>query len=134
MNEEATQKKVLEEIQKMGNPGDTGYDAVKNAKHTDESDNALKAENDKFTQATTGATDPVSGQKSSWQQAMASGWFEPISRGGCSPVTWEFAGYTTVIDICEPADKISNIFQYCLWFMIGVGAFVMFTGGQVRSS
>lgn len=133
LNKEETQKKIADDIKSLTNPGDTSKDPLKNATHTTESENQLKTENDKFTDAAKGITDPTASSKSSWQQAMESGWFSSIPSSGCTPITGTVGGRQFVIDHCEKASQISDIMSYALWFMLVVGSFVMFTGGQVRT-
>jgi len=133
LNKEETQKKIADDIKSLTNPGDTSTDPLKNATHTTESENQLKAENDKFTDAAKGITDPTAASKSSWQQAMESGWFSAIPSAGCTPITGTVGGRQFTIDHCEKASQISDIMSYALWFMLVVGSFVMFTGGQVRT-
>lgn len=133
LNKEETQKKIADDIKSLTNPGDTSKDPLKNATHTTESENQLKTENDKFTDAAKGITDPTAASKSSWQQAMESGWFSAIPSSGCTPITGTVGGRQFTIDHCEKASQISDIMSYALWFMLVVGSFVMFTGGQVRS-
>lgn len=133
LNKEETQKKIADDIKSLTNPGDTSTDPLKNATHTTESENQLKTENDKFTDAAKGITDPTASSKSSWQQAMESGWFGAIPSSGCTPITGTVGGRQFTIDHCEKASQISDIMSYALWFMLVVGSFVMFTGGQVRS-
>lgn len=133
LNKEETQKEVRDELKKLTDPGSTSTDPLKNATHTTESENQLKAENDKFTDAAKGITDPTAASKSSWQQAMESGWFSAIPNSGCTPITGTVGGRQFTIDHCEKASQISDIMSYALWFMLVVGSFVMFTGGQVRT-
>ena len=134
LNKEETQGKVLDELKKLTDPGTTSTDPLKNATHTTESENALKSENDKFTDAAKGSTDVTAANKSSWQAAMESGWFSAVPSSGCSPITGTVGGRTFTIDHCEKASQISQIMSYAMWFMLVVGTFVMFTGGQTRSS
>lgn len=134
LNKEETQLKMYDELKKLTNPGDTNTDPLKNATHTSESENALKSENDKFTDAAKGSTDVTAANKSSWQAAMESGWFTAVPSSGCSPITGTVGGRTFTIDHCEKASQISQIMSYAMWFMLVVGTFVMFTGGQTRSS
>ena len=134
MNEEATQKKVLAELEKMGNPGNTPYDAVTNAKETDTAKQANDTENTKFSDAAKGVFDPVSAQKGSWETAMSSGWFSPIPTSGCTPFSGTVGGRSFTIDHCPTASKISVILEYAMWFMVVVGVFVMFTGGRAQGA
>lgn len=130
MNEEATQKSVLEEIKKLGNPTVSDDSSIKNATHSADSQKALEDENKKFTDAATGTVDPASGSKSSWRSAMESGWFTPIAITGCQPLHFTIGGRPWDWDPCPVADQISDIGAYGLWFMLLVGVFVMLTGGR----
>lgn len=133
MNEEATQKEVRDQLKKLTDPGATSTDPLKNATHTTESENQLKTENDKFTDAVKGSTDPTASNKSSWQAAMESGWITAVPQTGCVPISGSVGGRNFTIDHCEKASQISDIMSYALWFMLVIGSFVMFTGGQVRT-
>lgn len=130
---EETQKKVLEELQKMSNPGDTNYDAIKNAKETEAATQALNDENKKFTDIMTGTVDPVTEKKTAWQQAMETGWMASIPASSCNPYTATIGGRQWTLDICPTAAKVSQIAEYVMWFMIVIGIFVMFTGGRRES-
>lgn len=130
---EETQKKVLEELQKMSNPGDTKYDAIKDAKETDAAKQALDDENKKFTDIMNGTVDPVGDKKNAWQQAMETGWMASIPVSSCNPYTATIGGRQWTLDICPTAAKVSQIAEYVMWFMIVIGIFVMFTGGRRES-
>lgn len=137
MNKEETQKKVeehLKAIKEGMDPGTTSYDAVKNAKQTDDVDQQLTEQNEKLTAATSGVFSPNSTQRGAWESAMESGWFEPITRAGCSPYTATIGERTWTLDICPTAEKISVISEYAIWFALVVGVFVMFTGGTSRNA
>jgi len=133
LNKEETQKKIADDIKSLTDPGTTSTDPLKNATHTTESENQLKTENDKFTDAAKGITDPTASSKSSWQQAMESGWFSSIPSAGCTPITGTVGGRQFAIDHCDKASQLSDIMSYALWFMLVVGSFVTVTGGQVRT-
>lgn len=134
ISEEATQKKVLAQLEKMGNPGDTPYDAVTNAKETDTAKQANDTQNTKFSDAAMGVVDPVASQKDLWETAMSSGWFSPIPPSGCTPFSGTVGGRSFTIDHCPTASKVSVILEYAMWFMVVVGVFVMFTGGRAQGA
>jgi len=129
MNKEETQIKVMEYIKSLTDPANTTYTAIEDAKHTAESDNELKEQNDKFKAASEGTFTPDLDSRNSWQSAMQSGWFEPVTRQGCSPYSATIGGRIWTLDICPTAEKISVISEYVIWFLLVVGTFVMLTGG-----
>jgi len=132
MNKEETQKQVRDYIKSLTDPASTPYTGLETAKHTDQSQTDLQTELDKFTSAGTGLFTPDASSKSSWESAMASGWFEPIARAGCQPYSATISGRVWNLDICPAAEKISSISEYVIWFFVVVGVFVMFTGGAFR--
>lgn len=129
MNKEQTQIQVRDYIKSLTDPASTPYTGLESAKHSDQSQTDLQSELDKFTSAGTGQFTPDSASRSSWESAMSSGWFEPISRTGCQPYSTTISGRTWNLDICPTAEKISAISEYVIWFFLAVGVFVMFTGG-----
>lgn len=134
MNKEETQIQVRDYIKSLTDPASTPYTALENAKHSDDSQSALQSELDKFTAGADGSVAPNSTSKSAWESAMSSGWFEPITRQGCTPYTATISGRTWTLDICPTAEKISVISEYVIWFLLVVGSFVLLTGGMSRSS
>lgn len=131
MNEEATQKQVLDELKKITtDPTDSSFDAIKTAKQSDQSDADLKAENDKMTEAASGVVNPVSSQQSAWHEAMSDSWFSSIPASSCSPVVWQFAGKTVSFDVCKVADTTSSWLEYAMWLGISISVFVTLTGGK----
>lgn len=131
---EETAKGIKEQLEKLNAGGGTDYSAITNAEATQAARDQLTTENGKLENAVKGVTDVTQGQRSSWQSAMESGWFEPVAMTGCSPFVMNFAGKTVTIDHCQKASLIASILEYALWFSVVVGTFVMFTGGTVRSS
>lgn len=130
MNEEATQKKVLEEIQKLTKPDFSDDSSLQAAKHSDDSQKALEDENKKFNDAAKGAINPASEQQGVWAAAMNSGWFTPIPQTNCTPFSTTFVGKTFTMNHCPIAAQISEIGGYAMWLMLVVGVFVMVTGGN----
>jgi len=130
MNEEATQKKVLEEIKKLTSPDATDDSSLKSATHSADSQKALEDEDKKFKDAGEGTFDPISAKKGVWASAMDSGWFSPIPSTNCTPFEATIAGRVFRMDHCPTAQKISEIGGYAMWFMLVVGVFVMLTGGN----
>jgi len=129
MNKEETQIKVMEYIKSLTDPANTAYTAIEDAKQTAESDSELKEQNDKFKAASEGTFTPDLDSRNSWKAAMETGWFEPVTRQGCSPYSATIGGRTWTLDICPTAEKISVISEYVIWFLLVVGVFVMLTGG-----
>lgn len=134
MNKEETQKEVRDYIKSLTDPAGTNFDAITDAKQTADSDSKLQDEIDKFTAAADGSVSPDSASKSAWSSAMSSGWFEPVTRVGCSPYTATISGRTWNFDMCPTAEKISVIAEYAMWFGLVVSVFVMFTGGPISRS
>lgn len=131
LNKEATQQSVLDALKSLTDPGNTSYQALETAKQSTQADADLKAETDKFTAIMDQSVDPASGPKSAWAAAMTSGWFDAIPASACAPYTATIGGRTWTIDICPIAAKVATIAEYCMWFGVVVGCFVMLTGGSV---
>lgn len=134
MNLESTQKEVRDYIKSLTDPAATPYTGIENAKQSTQSDADLQAEIDKFTAASNGTFSPDASSKSSWDSAMSSGWFDPVTRVGCTPYTAQIGGRTWTLDICPTAEKVSVISEYVIWFLLVVGIFVVFTGGAIQRS
>lgn len=134
LNKEETQKSVLDTLKQLTDPGSTDYQAVEDAKQSAQSDTDLKTETDKFEAVTDGSVVPDASAKSAWQSAISSGWFDPITRAGCAPLTATIGGRQWSWDPCPIAVKIAELSEYVLWFLVSVGTFVMFTGGLLRKS
>jgi len=133
MNEEGTQKKVLQELERFNNPGATNDSELqtKAATAIAESD-AVKNQDSELGKYVSGekTNEGIEGQKGAWASAMSSGWIDPIELGGCAPIVSNFADKVWVLDVCPTAAKISEIGAYAMWFLLAVGAFVMVTGGK----
>lgn len=129
MNKEETQIQVRDYIKSLTDPGSTPFTKIDQAKQSTKSDDDLKEQTDKFQAAAEGTFSPDSASRNSWQSAMDSGWFEPVTRQGCTPYSATIGGRTWNLDICPTAEKISVISEYVIWFMLVVGTFVMLTGG-----
>jgi len=131
MNKEETQKQVRDYIKSLTDPGATPFTELGEVKQSTKSDDDLKEQTDKFQAAAEGTFSPNSATRNSWQSAMDSGWFEPVTRQGCQPYSSTIGGRTWNLDICPTAEKISVISEYVIWFLLVVGTFVMLTGGAV---
>lgn len=104
---------------------------ITSAKHSDAAKDALTEQQQAALDLINGVTpDPSSSSRSAWESAMSSGWFDPITITGCSPLHMEFAGHSVTWDHCPVAAKISDIGSYALWFGLLVGGFVFLTGGR----
>lgn len=133
MSEEATQKRVLQELERFNNPGATDDSALQIKAATAIADNQVNKDLDtEIGKHITGEkTDgSIEGQKGAWASAMSSGWIDPIELGGCAPIVSNFADKVWILDVCPTAAKISEIGAYAMWFLLAVGAFVMVTGGK----
>lgn len=131
MNDERTQQKILAEIKKLTDPTlPTDNTAITGAKHSDESQTALDAENKKYTDGGSGAVNPVGDKQGAWSSAMESGWFSDIPMTGCTPFVLSPLGKSFVLDHCAVAAQVSDIGAYALWIVLSVGVFVMLTGGR----
>lgn len=136
MNEEATQKKVLTELERFNNPGLTDDSTLTaRGKFSDTKTDALTDADTKLLQTAKGEiTDTaLSNNRSAWQSAMADGWFSSVTLTGCQPIVSIFAGRTWTLNHCPVAETISNYGAYAMWFMLLVSLFVMLTGGAFRS-
>lgn len=112
-------------------PNATDDGPITSAKHSDAAKDALTEQQQQALDLINGVTpDPSSASRSAWDSAMSSGWFEPITITGCSPLHMEFAGHSVTWDHCPVAAKISDIGSYALWFGLLVGGFVFLTGGR----
>lgn len=121
MNEEATQKKVLEALQ-----GDGDYSSITNANGDTkkaEADAAHQAHLDNLTNGTFDSS--ASSQKQSVTDLIGS-WWEPVPMTGCSPYTATIGSRTWTLDICPTAEKISSISGYALWVFLAFGVLGLF--------
>lgn len=133
MNEEGTQKKVLQELERFNNPGATDDSELQaKAATAIANSDAVKNQDNELGQYVTGEkkNEGIEGQKGAWASAMSSGWIDPIELGGCAPIVSNFADKIWILDVCPTAAKISEIGAYAMWFLLAVGAFVMVTGGK----
>lgn len=133
MNQEATQAKVLAELEKINKPTVTDDSGISGKTfETTSGRDALTDKDDQLKNYSSGVltVSGVESNKSAWESAMSGGWFDSIPSVGCSPYTATFSGRTWVFDYCEKAALISEIGAYGLWFMLAVGSFVMLTGGK----
>lgn len=127
-----TNRKVQNIIDTLGSP--TADDsAITTASHSAQSQTDLDAKNAQFTDAASGNVDVTSGNKTAWDAAMSSGWFDPITISGCSAFSGTVGGHAFNLDPCPTAAKISEIGAYALWITLLIGGFVMLTGGKVEA-
>jgi hypothetical protein len=141
MNEEATQKKVLEAIEKFDKPGavdDSDLRGYRLLGHDDNEAFKRVQEYDKVSEerGTGQKFDPLwTEKKGAWESAVSSGWFDTIPVTGCTPPSFTIAGHS--LDLtkwCTHAATISQLGAYALWFVFLVGAFVTVTGGKKEAS
>lgn len=132
MNEEKTQLKVLDEIQKFTNPDVSSVSGLETASVFDDQNQALKDQDDKLKNHASGSAADASvvSQRGVWETAMSNGWFEPVTISTCSPYEATIGGRVWKLDPCPTAQKISEIGAYCMWFMLAIGAFAFLTGGK----
>lgn len=133
MNEEATQKKVVEELQKLTKPDDSSVATMESiANFSAASSQDLMDADQKINEYSNGIkSDPILNEKKSvWETTMSNGWFEPVVISTCQPYEATIGGRQWRLDPCPTAQKISDIGAYCLWFMLAVGSFVFLTGGR----
>lgn len=129
LNEEATQKKIADDLHSLTNPGALNDDGLKIQSKFSQTAEIL-AEDKKAFDGVGGVVDPTAEKKSAWSQAMSDGWFDPIPQTGCSPFVWNIAGQEISLDICPTAERISKVGGYAMWFVLVIGVFVMVTGGR----
>lgn len=130
MNEEATQKKVLEAAEKIRDRiGEVeNLDEVKNATATA---SEKQAADDKHAEAVAKINDrsfntPASADQASFRSELSS-WFDPVPMTGCQALSSTIGNRVFTLDPCPTAARISEIFEYCLWFGLVVGSFAMVT-------
>lgn len=130
MNEEATQKKVLEAAEKIRDRiGEVeNIDEVKNATATpsekqaadDKHAEALGKINDKSFNA------PAAGDQAGYRSELST-WFDAVPMTGCQAISSTIGNRTFTLDPCPTAAKISEIAGYCLWFGLVVSGFALVT-------
>lgn len=133
MNEEKTQLKVFEELERFNNPTATDDSSLTSKTFEDSKTQQLTDEDDKLKNTAKGdlTISGVESSKSAWASALQSGFYTPVTLTTCTPIVSNFAGRTWTLDHCSTAEKISNIGAYAMWFMLAIGGFVMLTGGRV---
>lgn len=136
MNEEATQKQVLdttkktlEELEKITKPTITDDSSLTEKGQFKQTEELKQADKD-ATDRATGSIDPVSVPKSAWESAMSSGFWGPIPQSGCSPHSSKIGPFQWTFDPCPIASKISDIGAYAMWVILAISTFVMVTGGR----
>jgi len=134
MNEEATQKKVLEAGEKVRDSlSAENFDPATHLPATIEASTDAKNKLDQAKDTAiadinkfgTGA-DPSGGHYQQFKEQM-SGWFGEIPVTGCQPFNAKVGSYQWSFDHCEKALKIAEIFGYCLWVMLAFGVFSLAT-------
>lgn len=130
LNEETTQKEVRDNIKQVSDRiGEVeNVDDVKNAQATQSvKDQGEQAHNDAVGKITDGTFNAgAANQQSAFDNALST-WFDPVTRSGCSPLTASIGGRTWNFDMCDTADKISEIAGYALWVFLAFGSLALVT-------
>ena len=132
MATENTLQKTYDEVKKLGNPTVDDDSALSGKGEFIKSDALIEQDSGVKALVSGLSVDAsVAQSKSAWESAMSSGWFEPVDRGGCSPLSYTFSdGRNWTFDYCQTADRISSIAGYAMWFLLAVGLFTILTGGR----
>jgi len=134
MNEETTQKKVLEAGEKIRDSlSAENFDPATHLPATIEASTDAKNKLDQAKDTAiadinkfgTGA-DPSGGHYQQFKDQMG-GWLGEIPVTGCQPFNAKVGPYQWSFDHCEKALKIAEIFGYCLWVMLAFGVFSLAT-------
>lgn len=132
LNEEETQKKVKEGVEKVRDSLDAkdfnaesffeGKDVSQAARDiVDQKLQSAKGEIEAFASG-----GPSSESFISFESEMAN-WFEPISVSGCQAFTVHVGNWVWTHDHCEVAAKISEIGAYAMWVLFAFSIFSMTT-------
>lgn len=132
MNEEETQKKVLEGVNKVRDSLDAKDFNAESFFEGKEVSAAAKADTEAKMNTAKGQIDAFAsgGPGSQYFDAFNSNmgnWFEPIGNAGCQAFTVRVGNWTWTHDHCAVAAKISEIGAYCSWVMLAFGIFSMTT-------
>lgn len=132
LNEEETQKKVKEGVEKVRDSLDAkdfdpesffdGKDVSQAAK--DAVDQKLQSAKGEIEAFASGG--PGSESFASFESAMGN-WFEPITLAGCQPFIVHVGNWVWTHDHCEVAAKISEMGAYCMWVLFAFAIFSMTT-------
>ncbi len=134
--EEGTQKQVLAEVKKLSSvDSSTDKSAITNTKSytSTEGYEAAKAKDDELLNFANGATKnaAVEASKTTFEQAVASGFWTDIPTASCTTPTYSIAGHAIEWSRwCEIVGYIQEIGAYGMWIMLAISVFVMLTGGR----
>lgn len=134
--EEGTQKQVLTEVKKLTSVDSaTDKSAITNTKSytSTEGYEAAKAKDDELLNFANGTTKnaSVEASKTTFEQALSSGFWTDIPTASCTTPTYVIAGHAIEWSRwCEIVGYIQEIGAYGMWIMLGISVFVMLTGGR----
>lgn len=136
ISEEGTQKQVLTEVKKLTSvDSNTDKTAITDAGKYAETPGYQQAKDadDNLVKYASGVTknSEVEASKSTFSEALASGFWTEIPTAACSTPTYTIAGHSIEWDRwCEIVGMIQQIGAYGLWVMLGISMFVMLSGGR----
>ena len=134
--EEGTQKQVLTEVKKLSSvDASTDKAAITNAgKYADTPGyQAAKDADDNLVKYASGVTKngEVEAAKTTFEQALSSGFWTDIPSASCTTPTYVIAGHEIEWDRwCEIVGMIQEIGAYGMWVMLAISIFVMLSGGR----
>lgn len=134
--EEGTQKAMLEEVKKLSSvDANTDKTAIMNAGKYGETPGyqAAKDADDSLVNYAAGVTKnaEVESSKSTFEQALSSGFWTDIPTASCTTPIYVIAGHEIEWDRwCEIVGYIQDFGAYGLWIMLAISVFVMLTGGR----
>ncbi len=136
ISEEGTQKQVLAEIKKLSTvDASTDKTAITNAGKYAETPGyqAAKDADDSLVNYASGVTKnaDVEASKTTFEQALSSGFWTDIPTAACTTPTYVIAGHSIEWSRwCEIVGYIQEIGAYGMWIMLAISVFVMLTGGR----
>jgi len=136
MAEEGTQKQVLSEVKKLTSvDANTDKTAITNTSKYSETPGyqAAKDADDNLVKYASGVTKnaDVEASKTTFEQALSSGFWTDIPTASCTTPTYVIAGHAIEWSRwCEIVGYIQEIGAYGMWIMLAISVFVMLTGGR----
>jgi len=136
MSEEGTQKQVLAEVKKLSSvDSSTDKSAITSTKSytSTEGYEAAKAKDDELLNFANGTTKnaSVEASKTTFEQALSSGFWSDIPTASCTTPTYVIAGHAIEWSRwCEIVGMIQEIGAYGMWVMLAISIFVMLSGGR----
>lgn len=136
ISEEGTQKQVLTEVKKLTSvDSNTDKTAITNAGKYAETPGyqASKDADDNLVKYASGITKngEVEASKTTFEQALSSGFWTDIPTVSCTTPTYVIAGHEIEWDRwCEIVGMIQEIGAYGMWVMLAISIFVMLSGGR----